>query len=211
MRQKQYEAPARLHGNAGQRRTPASKNGQLPLIIQDGRGESPICAHHGSLMTLISGGKGRMRYRCPRCEVERRMDIGKLAERLKAGDYPLRLGRRQREMLPSYLVKEFDEKMGHRAAARSKKGSAKHNLNNRLKRFGLSLGEYESMITDQSGRCAICFDRAADPTSLHVDHCHKTGRVRGLLCHSCNTGLGHFRDSVVNLSKASAYLQERGM
>ena len=211
MRQKQYEAPKSMHGNTGQRRTPANKDGQLPLIIQDGRGESPICSYHGSLMTLISGGKGRMRYRCPRCESERRMDIGGLAKRLEAGEYPARLGRRQRELLPLRLVKKFDAVITEREAVRRKRKGEIDSFRARLRKFGISEEKHQMMVQEQNSCCAICEERFENPMSLHIDHCHESGKVRGLLCSGCNTGLGHFRDNAVNLNKASAYLQERGM
>lgn len=74
----------------------------------------------------------------------------------------------------------------------------------RLKaRYGMSVSDYEQMYLEQGGRCAIC--DTAYPT-LCIDHCHKTGRVRGLLCTQCNTGVGHLRDSVPILNSAIRYL-----
>lgn len=77
-----------------------------------------------------------------------------------------------------------------------------------LKReYGLLMTEYENMLELQNQRCAICrelFDgKARKPV---VDHCHKTGDVRGLLCLICNTGLGMFRDHAQNLVNAATYL-----
>lgn len=78
-----------------------------------------------------------------------------------------------------------------------------------LKKHGLTWTLYEEMLVDQGGKCAIC--RIDTPTgkhgSLHIDHCHTTLKVRGLLCHNCNSGLGHFRDSVDALKRAIAYLE----
>ena len=60
------------------------------------------------------------------------------------------------------------------------------------------------MYAAQDGRCALCW---LEPTTrLHVDHDHKTGRVRGLLCYRCNKGLGVFRDNVEALSRAGTYV-----
>ena len=74
----------------------------------------------------------------------------------------------------------------------------------RLKsRFGITLVEYERMLSAQDGRCAIC--KASD-RRLCVDHCHGSGNVRGLLCRDCNAGLGMFRDSEDNLAAAIKYL-----
>lgn len=63
------------------------------------------------------------------------------------------------------------------------------------------------MLADQSGGCAICgkMDNG-DGRFLYVDHCHATGKVRGLLCHNCNSGIGHFRDNVALMHKAIDYV-----
>ena len=75
-----------------------------------------------------------------------------------------------------------------------------------LKRhYGLSLAEYESMLEEQNNCCLIC--DAEFTETAHVDHCHTTGQVRGLLCPFCNRGLGHFRDDTELMQKAIAYLE----
>lgn len=60
--------------------------------------------------------------------------------------------------------------------------------------------------TEQNGLCAICKLPEASDRSLSLDHCHETGKIRGLLCNACNVGLGSFRDSPENLIAASEYL-----
>ena len=65
--------------------------------------------------------------------------------------------------------------------------------------------EYETLLKAQNGRCAICGTRLPKG-SLVIDHSHKTGDVRGLLCISCNTGLGMFKDDPDLLQEASLYL-----
>jgi hypothetical protein len=68
----------------------------------------------------------------------------------------------------------------------------------------------ESMLSEQNGVCALCpREISLDvPRSLHVDHCHETGRVRGLLCHKCNPGLGQFEDDPERLERAAAYVRK---
>lgn len=79
----------------------------------------------------------------------------------------------------------------------------------RLKRsFGLSVEDYNDLYDKQEGKCAICKgnEKNVSKYNLSVDHCHKTGRVRGLLCDACNLGLGKFNDSYELLDSAMKYL-----
>lgn len=78
---------------------------------------------------------------------------------------------------------------------------------NRVRKYGLLPEQFEALKAFQSSKCAICKSLIDD--SAAVDHCHKTGEVRGLLCRRCNTGLGGFCDSPKKLRDAIAYL-ERG-
>lgn len=83
-----------------------------------------------------------------------------------------------------------------------------------MREYGMTLADYDKMFMDQGGKCAICKEdgtasnRNARFSPLHVDHNHVTGRVRGLLCNSCNTGLGSMRDSIANLTEAIRYLTQ---
>jgi hypothetical protein len=75
------------------------------------------------------------------------------------------------------------------------------------KKFGISLEDYEAMLAAQNFRCAICeTDVPKGRGRWHVDHCHDTGRVRGLLCYGCNVGIGHLKDSPDVISRALTYL-----
>lgn len=77
-------------------------------------------------------------------------------------------------------------------------------------KYGLSVKDYEEMIQACSGLCAIC-SGSADVGSTggpHVDHCHETGRVRGILCGNCNRGLGLFQDRIEVLRGAIQYLDK---
>lgn len=82
--------------------------------------------------------------------------------------------------------------------------------NERLLRvYGLDRATYDAMVYKQEGRCALCgVDAPGRGKGMWcVDHCHKTGKVRGLLCTSCNAGLGNLRDDPELLLKAVAYLR----
>lgn len=76
-----------------------------------------------------------------------------------------------------------------------------------LSRYGITIKQYEEMLGRQNGVCAICLNGpVGKKTRLCVDHCHQTGNVRGLLCNSCNVGLGKFKDNPEMLVSAIIYL-----
>lgn len=72
--------------------------------------------------------------------------------------------------------------------------------------YGITPIEYRAMHERQNGMCAICFQKPATKRILHVDHCHKTNVVRGLLCHGCNTGIGAMKENIQTLRNAIKYL-----
>jgi len=79
-----------------------------------------------------------------------------------------------------------------------------------LRRHGLTKREYVAYVEQQGNRCAIW--RTAEPGGhgrWHIDHCHETGVIRGLLCSPCNLGLGQFRDTPEFLIAAAEYLRKR--
>ena len=77
--------------------------------------------------------------------------------------------------------------------------------------YGISLEEYDNMLESQLGCCAICsMTPEENGRRLDVDHCHETGKVRGLLCHNCNSMLGLAKDNISILLDAVKYLEENG-
>lgn len=82
------------------------------------------------------------------------------------------------------------------------------------KSYGITLDDYNDMFLKQEGLCDICCNPEVCKTSsgaikmLSVDHCHISGKVRGLLCTKCNTSLGGFNDSISMLLLAIKYLNE---
>jgi hypothetical protein len=92
---------------------------------------------------------------------------------------------------------------------KSKRKRRKENIEYQLMRnYGLTLEDIEVMMENQGRRCRICtilLDE--DSRGPQVDHCHDTGRVRGILCFKCNTALGFLQDSVENLKRAIEYLE----
>lgn len=81
-------------------------------------------------------------------------------------------------------------------------------INKLLKRYGISLEQYESLLESQNYCCATCGKSQSELTkSLCVDHCHKTGEIRGLLCVQCNHALGLLKDDVETIKKSLKYLK----
>ena len=70
------------------------------------------------------------------------------------------------------------------------------------RKFGLTLDQYDELLVQQGGVCAICEDPPEDGKAFHIDHDHETGEVRGLLCLRCNNGLGQFKEDSDLLKKA---------
>lgn len=86
-----------------------------------------------------------------------------------------------------------------------------HRLYAIQRRYGVSPEEVERLLEEQGGRCAICLEEVKvggrDKESMVIDHCHTTGEVRGILCRSCNGGIGFFRDRREVMARAIAYLE----
>jgi len=84
---------------------------------------------------------------------------------------------------------------------------------NLKQKFGITLDQYDQMFEIQGGVCAICGNVETHKNHygivrLSVDHNHKTGKIRGLLCNNCNTGLGHFKEDPGLMLKATNYIIE---
>lgn len=80
-----------------------------------------------------------------------------------------------------------------------------------LRRYGTTRDWYNNKLEEQGGTCAICGTSEVQRkghTHFHIDHCHGTGKVRGLLCDLCNRGLGYFKDNRELLRTAALYLEE---
>lgn len=75
------------------------------------------------------------------------------------------------------------------------------------KNYGITLEEYNEMLAQQKGVCAICSNTCNSFRRLAVDHDHATGKIRGLLCGNCNKGLGVYHDNIQLLQNAIKYLE----
>jgi len=82
-------------------------------------------------------------------------------------------------------------------------------------KYNLSWEDFVSLYDSQQGSCKICLKPVALKSTLseqgktgHIDHCHSTGKVRGILCNSCNRGIGYLQDNAALLRRAAQYLEE---
>ena len=76
----------------------------------------------------------------------------------------------------------------------------------RIKMYGLTEKKYQKLLKNQDNKCKIC--RKKPDKVLAIDHCHKTGEVRGLLCKKCNSGIGFLKDNPGFMAEALFYLLE---
>lgn len=112
-----------------------------------------------------------------------------------------------KEALPSKNAATYQKAYRERYPNRVKNTELK-------KRFGITLDDYKRMAAEQDHGCAICgeketsVDAKGAETFMPVDHCHKTGKIRELLCAACNKALGGFKDNPFLLRKAAEYIEK---
>lgn len=112
-----------------------------------------------------------------------------------------------RERVRAWQAANPDKVRANDERARLSGRKAANNRRSHLKRnYGITPEIYEEMLTAQGGGCAICHRPPRDDISLHVDHDHETGAVRGLLCFRCNNSLGDLEDDRVLVVSAADYL-----
>lgn len=144
----------------------------------------------------------------------------------REGLTPIEVARRERNRIrqaqkraSSEEYREQNRIYSRAYAAEHKEERSRYAKNYRLQRhYGIGWAEFSAMLAEQNGKCAIC-DIAMTPparASKHsiavtVDHCHGTGKVRGLLCYSCNLGLGVFKDNLDRLRSAVGYLEKANL
>ena len=106
-----------------------------------------------------------------------------------------------------YINKRSCDGLENRCTVCSKKRSRKHSI---ARNYGVSLEDYDSLLKKQEGKCAICccdhnIGNGGYP-HFSIDHDHITGKIRGLLCNSCNFAIGLFKDNIDVLMRAVNYL-----
>lgn len=113
----------------------------------------------------------------------------------------------RKEGLCDYCTSCSLEKRQLYLASHPERGVLRNRKNHLKAKFGLTLEDYERMLQEQNGKCAICSTKNPGKYPFVVDHCHTTSQVRGLLCTNCNSGIGKLQDSIPLLNSAITYLQ----
>lgn len=104
---------------------------------------------------------------------------------------------------------DLEKKDGLRTLCR-KCSSESRRYAHKRRRYNLTKEEILQMLEDQIYTCKICGEKLKNDKKTNIDHDHKTGKIRGLLCGLCNYGLGHFKDNPMILFNAIKYLQKDG-
>ncbi len=116
---------------------------------------------------------------------------------------------KRRRLDPEYRERAAEKQREYRKNNRDKvrEASRKSEARRRLRRYNLTLEDYQELFKTQGSKCGICGTLQPTTKNWHLDHCHTTLKVRGILCHHCNLLLGNSRDSVEILEAAIRYLK----
>jgi hypothetical protein len=132
-------------------------------------------------------------YMCRPCAYARARELG-IKKRGADGD-------------KAYRSRISNEHQKRQRAAEPERCAARDRDRRLKRRYGIDSTDFDRLLAEQDGRCAICMVPHSD--KWVVDHNHDTGKVRGILCNLCNVGLGHFSDSPESLQAALIYLRPR--
>jgi hypothetical protein len=119
---------------------------------------------------------------------------------------------KRREYALKYYYANLEKCRVQSAARKRKQGlSPKEKQSQRAahlkKKFGISTEEYEALLVTQNGVCAVCRNSCPSGRRLAIDHCHVTGKIRGLLCTPCNTAIGLAKEDTLRLRALIDYIE----
>lgn len=154
--------------------------------------------------------------RCGRCGVDKPLDDFDRDASRKSGRFsycrPCRLAynREWRAKNPT-KAREASRQRAAYAREHRERNLLSYSDAHRLKKYGGTLEDYDRLAIEQGGLCAICGKAAEESRPgrprLHIDHCHVTKTIRGLLCRMCNTALGMMEDDPARMRVAAAYVE----
>lgn len=164
--------------------------------------------------------------RCPRCKETKPLELFPRDRSRSSGRYPhckiciseykgrwlSRPGNKERVRVYSRVHGRLPARVAQVANYQKEvmpNGLTRRQLFKLRTKFGLSADAYFAMLSGQKHRCATCRKPFPSRSDVHVDHCHTTGRVRGLLCDFCNRALGLVMDNPATLKRMIAYLRRK--
>ena len=151
-------------------------------------------------------------YICKECKKRQNKQYNKIHER-EYKQYMKQYNEVRKEKSKQYM-KQYYKAHREKAIQYRKIYAETHKEERRqrdkLKKYGITIQDELDMLKAQDGRCAICGKLLTNLTEACIDHDHKTGKVRGILCGHCNRGLGYFKDNSEALIKAAVYLRNQG-
>lgn len=121
-----------------------------------------------------------------------------------------KMGTEMADRQSRYICKKCSAALGNEWQKRNPTASARHKRNSHLlTKFGITVSESEALLQSQGGVCGICACEITDKRGYapHVDHDHRTGVIRGILCFGCNVGIGVLGDDPDRLEAAARYLR----
>jgi len=173
-----------------------------------------VCKIHGNL-TIDQTRKDGVKLRCTQCRVEsnkKSYDIN----REKRIENATKWKQSNREHVNAWERADRakdPEKYRKRERFYKKQNWRKLSVHESLRKLGLTNAQFKEMNLAQNNKCAIChkeetrIGRGGEICRLCIDHDHETGKIRALLCHDCNTGIGKFQDDIILMKKAITYLE----
>jgi hypothetical protein len=171
-----------------------------------------VCLRGHPLDGIKKGGRGRYCIVCSRARV-RDPDQKARQAKIDADRYrndPVYKQRKKDAATASAAKKTPEERQAYGRSWYARPGQRESvRAKRRLKAYGVTGEEFDLMLASQNGACAIC--GTCNPVGCwHLDHCHATGAIRGVLCRLCNQAIGFARDDVGILRAAIAYLDHAG-
>lgn len=168
---------------------------------------------HVECFERTSKGADGLRGQCRDCREKYAVEyLARTVE--KRAEYKKRYYAENRERIlaknKAWYEANKDERKKKQAAwyeANKEKANASARALKLRKQYGITQEDYEAMFVKQDGKCAICLEPLPSDRSAAIDHCHDTGRVRGLLHNPCNAALGIFQDDAETVERALRYLR----
>lgn len=149
---------------------------------------------------------------CPRCDRALPLDCFGLDKRMRLGRKSYCYDCDAADRRARYAADIEASRAKSRDRSRRTRTPEQTRMRHLKNMYGLSVEQYEQMLDQQGGRCAICHTTSPGGRgNWHVDHCHDTGRVRALLCAGCNVGIAQLGHHPNRLRAAAAYLEQHAL